>query len=77
MGFVLADSFFLQTHAASLIVEVFVLALREAGRIIVFQELLRDRSLLLLLGQSVANAPDSIAINDSTDLEVLGKLLVV
>ena len=77
MSFVFADRFFLQTHATPLIVQVFVLALREAGCVIVFQELLRDRSLLLLLGQSVANAPDSITINDSTDLEVLGKLLVV
>ena len=72
------DTLLLLAHAPLFLVEILVLSLAEALRLVVHQELLSYRALALLLGQSISLTPaDSWVVDHSTYLEVLRQLLAV
>ena len=65
------------THPPSSIVQVLVLALGEASRLVVQQELLSNRFPLLFLREAAHTTVDPPIVNNCPDLEVLGQLVTV
>ena len=77
LGLLVLEGAFLVAHAAPPVVQVFVLPLREARRLVVHQELLRDGLPLLLLGEPIDPAMDTAVVHHCADAEVLRQLRTV
>ena len=74
---VLLELLFLVTHSTPSVIQLLVLALREACRLVVHEELLRDRFFLIFLRQSIDPASNATIVHHCTDSEIFWQLLAI